>query len=455
MSNIQEIFQQIPSVDKILSQFKNHSIRKDILTKIIRSEIEDCRIELSKSDKKINSDIEINIIENVKQRVQKLQSGNFKNVINGTGIVLHTGLGRAPFNNIFISEIQDKLIGYQNLEFDLNTGKRGERLNHVRTYLKLLSSAESSIVVNNNAAALILILNTLSDGKEVIISRGELIEIGGSFRLPDVIGKSGAILKEIGTTNRTHISDYQNAISEKTGGILLVHTSNYKIQGFTKSPSHKEIIALAKKYNIPIILDQGSGNFGYNDSENDISKIMKNGYDIVCFSGDKLLGGPQSGIILGKKNLVDAIHKNAFYRAFRCDKFTILALEWTLNKLIFDESHKIGENELFSKTTDELKDNANKIIKSLDNEIVQKLGIEIIETKVETGSGSLPTELFDSIGIIFHNVSAEKISKSCRNLAIPIIGYINNNKFIIDLKTIREEEILLLSKSLINVTNNI
>lgn len=433
----QNLLKSIPSVDQISKNFASHKIRQDVLTTIIRDEVELLRKSILngifEGDK-----VKSQLINNISLRLKALREGSIQKVINSTGIILHTGLGRAPFPEDFFDEMKDAVSGYYNLEFDVKSGKRGERLDHVREYLRLLSRAENSVVVNNNAAALILILNTIALKKEVIVSRGELIEIGGSFRLPDVIEKSGAIIREIGTTNRTHLKDYEKAINKNTAAILIAHTSNYKINGFTKSPDYKDIINFGKQHNIPVILDQGSGDF--NLGESNIKDLIRLGFDVVCFSGDKLLGGPQSGIILGKEDSIQQILSNPFYRAFRCDKFTIFALEWTLSKIVFGQGDLIEKNKLLARNQSELKSIGKYILSEIENNIIEKYKIEISETSVEFGSGSLPTKNIDSIGLVFHQCNAEKLSKSFRSCDVPVIGYISKDKFIIDLKAISKED---------------
>ena len=435
------LLSSIPSIDKILKDYNAENIQQYILLSIIREEVEFLRINILNNDV-FQNEIKPKLYKNISKRVEDLKNGSIKKVINGTGIILHTGLGRAPFTEHFFDEMKNGVSGYFNLEFDLKSGKRGERLDHVREYLNLLSTSENSVVVNNNAAALILILNTLAKGKEVIVSRGELIEIGGSFRLPDVIEKSGAIIKEIGTTNRTHLKDYELAISENTGAILMAHTSNYKINGFIKSPGYKELIELAGKNQIPVILDQGSGDF--DSGSTNIKELIQLGFDVVCFSGDKLLGGPQSGIILGKDKLLQKIHTNPFYRAFRCDKFTIFALKWTLEKIINNENKSICKTMLLNRSKADLNIIAKKIIDNLNTNVVNKIGLKISDTHVELGSGSLPTEKIESIGLVFTNYNAEKISNLFRNSEVPVIGYINKDKYIIDLKAVPNDDVDLL-----------
>ncbi len=395
----------------------------------------------------VDTNLETMVYDQVCEEISLIQAGRFKKVLNGTGIILHTGLGRAPFSGQFWQENEEKICGYQNLEFDLATGKRGERLDHCEQLFHYLSGAESALVVNNNAAALLLLLNTLATNKEVIVSRGELIEIGGSFRLPEVIARSGAKIREIGTTNQTHLKDYETAINDNTGCILIAHSSNYKIEGFTNSPEYDEIIKIGRAKNIPVILDQGSGDFQKGSPAN-IEALMSKGFDALCFSGDKLLGGPQSGIILGREELIRQCHENPLYRALRCDKVTVMALEWTLRKIILQEDKAIGKRYLASRSQEDLQRVAENIITTIGSGIASFLGIEARETTVEMGSGSLPTEKFDSMGLYFSNINAETLAKAFRKCHVPIIGYIHKNHFIIDLKAIHEHEIDTLAQQI-------
>ena len=322
----------IPSVHKVILEIKKDSkIHESYLKKIVQDEIDIYREKIKNG--LINKSSSA-LLDQIKYKVLTRASINLVNVINGTGIVLHTGFGRAPFSSKNLKSIAKKMEGYVNLEFNLNDGKRGDRQEHVREVLSAVCESESSLVVNNNAAAVMLAINGIAKGGEVIVSRGELVEIGGSFRIPDIINASGAILKEIGTTNRTHNKDYINAINKKTKLILTVHTSNYIVKGFTKSVRLAELVSLGDKYNIPVMADWGSGSLLKNISKDTdldipISQLMKDKPDIVTFSGDKLIGGPQSGIVVGKKHYKNSA-KNTLYRTFRPDKLTIGLLEETL-----------------------------------------------------------------------------------------------------------------------------
>ncbi len=463
MINIQNKLKLLPSSHIVLQKLDKVKLKHNFLVEIIRFEIDGIRSEILNNSYFSTKEIILEeVISRVNKTVENLVESPIKKVINGTGIILHTGLGRAPFGNEILKYISGKLSGYINLEFDLETGKRGQRLDLVDSFFKLLTSAESSVVVNNNAAAVLLGINTLAAGKEVIVSRGQLVEIGGSFRLPDVIEKSGAKLVEIGTTNRTHLQDYKKAINSNTGAILVAHPSNFKIDGFTKMPAEEEIIALGKEHKIPVMMDLGSGALfspkkaGLPD-EYVVSEIVKKGFQLISFSGDKLLGGPQAGIIVGQKEWINPIRENPLMRALRCDKLILTSLEYTIRQYLTNQSiPSIRTYELFTVPINELKYRAENIFRRLGDKIIRDLGITILDTQVEAGSGSMPTELIPSIGIMFNsNVSEATLAERFRKTKNPIIGYINNKKFIIDLKAISKEEIDTLIDSIKEVAGSL
>ena len=381
------------------------------------------------------------------------------NIINGTGIVLHTGFGRAPFKAQTLKNIAKKMEGYVNLEFDLSTGKRGDRQQHIRDHISAICHSDSALIVNNNAAAVMLAINTLADHGEVIVSRGQLVEIGGSFRIPDIIQKSGAVLKEVGTTNRTHIKDYQVAICKNTKLILWVHTSNYIIKGFTNELKLHELIEIGRQHRIPVMVDWGSGAFLDMKKLNiadeiPVKKIMKKKPDILTFSGDKLIGGPQSGIAVGKKKWIDLLKKNTLYRTLRCDKITIGLLEETLRSYRSNDFTK-NNLSLYMITTKQsvLKNRASKILSSVRKKKKNDLGIKIVSSKVEAGSGSLPEQKIDSISLLFEPkiMTVSKLSRRFRIGTIPVVGYVNNGKFYIDLKAVLPNQINALIKAIENI----
>ena len=397
------------------------------------------------------------IFSNFKDKLKVASSPHLKNVINGTGIILHTGMGRAPFSKDLVDKCSERLTGYTNLEINLSNGKRGQRLSHVEQLLSALTGSEQAVVVNNNAAAVLICLNTFGDGKEVIISRGQMVEIGGSFRIPDVIEKSGAIIKEIGTTNRTHISDYEKHINPNTGVILTAHTSNYTIKGFTKSPDMEPINLLSKKHKIPHVIDLGSGALVdmvklNMPPEPQVRSYIDSGASIVTFSGDKLLGGPQSGIICGSKTLINKIKKNALYRALRCDKLTLMFLEESLKSYYTDTSihSKNLTWTLFTRKQESIEKLGLNIISSLTKKVHEQSGVLLQNSTVEAGSGSLPVENLDSMELLFQpkGMKANDVYQSFLNLDPPIIGYIHAKRFRIDLKAIPESQINIIQSSI-------
>ncbi len=442
----------LPSVNKVLLYIKSHiSLSDDYLKKIINIEIERIRNEIIENKIQQNKE---KIFLNIANRVLTLTSVRLKNVINGTGIVLHTGFGRAPFKSSLLIKIAKRLEGYVNLEFDLEKGKRGNRQSHIQGYVNAMCGAESSLIVNNNAAAVMLGINELGKNGEVIVSRGQLVEIGGSFRIPDIIKKSGCILKEVGTTNRTHEDDYLNAITDKTSLIIWVHTSNYVIKGFTKSVPLDRLVRIANKKKIPIMVDWGSGSLLNMKSLNianevKIKEVMRNNPDILTFSGDKLIGGPQSGLIIGKKNIIKELQNNPIYRAIRCDKITIGLMEETLRNYkteSFQKDHLALNLLTTSRKT--LINRGKRILVNQNKQQIIALGMKIEESEVQAGSGSLPEDNIESAAIVFNPkiIKIHNLAKKFRCGTTPVVGYISDDKFYIDLKAILPNQINALSK---------
>ena len=462
MSNSDQVraaLQEIPSVDDILTHFQNEitSAPYSLYLKTIRFVLDDVRREIKNSYP--IKDISDYTIRRVETALGKVSSQSLEQVINGTGIILHTGLGRSPLSAELVQDALKNVVPYANLELDLPSGKRGERTQHVESFINALSGSEAALVVNNNAAAVLLMLNALAEGKEVIISRGEQVEIGGSFRIPDVIKKSGCKMIEVGTTNKTHLQDYENEITPNTGAILVAHTSNYKVMGFTESVDLTALSALAKKKKIPLILDLGSGAIADFQKlglphEPTVQSYLKSGASVVSFSGDKLLGGPQAGIICGKKTLIRKIHKNPLYRALRCDKFTYAILEATLRTYLtpIDIQKENLTMTLFNRSQAELLKIGKKIVKKLPRKIVDKFGIEVEQTEVEAGSGSLPLDKFPSAAFVFNGeMKASELSRKFRSAPNPVLGYISGNRFHIDLKAIPATQEKQLLSSLISI----
>ena len=434
---------QLPSVSEVLLDInKSIALHDRYIREVIKSELRGYRrtAKAGKLDIKRSA-----VTAAILDELDSLNQSSIKNIINGTGVVLHTGFGRAPISKKVISTVAKKLEGYINLEFDLSTGKRGDRQNHIAKMLNAICGSESSLIVNNNAAAVLLALNSLAEGRDVIVSRGQEVEIGGSFRIPDVIRKSYCTLVEIGTTNRTHLRDYEKAITKKTGAILWAHTSNYVVQGFTKEAPLSDLALLAKKKRIPLVVDLGSGallnmNKQNLPAEKQVSDVVKTGADVITFSGDKLLGGPQSGFIIGSQRYLKVIQKNPLYRTYRCDKWTIALMEETLRTYRSNESFSADNLSLKLLTTSQkiLLNRGKKILSNLPQIKVKQLGIALVASLVEAGSGSLPVKSIPSAALQFtpRQITVAALAKVFREGTIPVVGYTKGNTFYIDLKAV-------------------
>lgn len=459
------LFKMIPKVDEILEDERIKSLLNEIPRKLvvdsIREEIDSLRKDIKENKVDEEGIVRRNqiLIDLVLKRANKKSSYKLRRVVNGTGIILHTNLGRALINREVMENVVDIVTNYSNLEFDIEKGERGSRYSHLKDLLTEITGAEDAMVVNNNAAAVLLVLSTMAKGKEVIVSRGELIEIGGSFRIPDVMEQSGATLKAVGTTNKTHLYDYENAINENTAALMKVHTSNYRVLGFTSSVSIDELYTLKEKYNLPLIEDLGSGvlidisKFGL-EYEPTVQDSIKKGVDIVTFSGDKLLGGPQAGIIVGKKKYIDQMKKNPLTRAFRVDKFSISALEATL-RLYLDEKiavEKVPTLNMLSMSIEKLELKAQKLYALLNEKVKDEgLSFHIVDSFSEVGGGSLPLERIPTkcIMISLKGFSVNEFEKSLREYDIPIITRIYKDNIFIDLRTVREDEFQIIADGIV------
>ena len=382
--------------------------------------------------------------------ISKKMQPNFRRVINGTGVVIHTNLGRSILSNTTTNTLAQAGAYYSNLEFDLETGKRGSRYSLIEDLVCYLTGAEAALVVNNNAAAVLIALDTLTKNKEAIVSRGQLVEIGGSFRIPDVMAKSGARLVEVGATNRTHLYDYERAITEDTALLLRVHTSNFRIIGFTSQVSAEDMVALAKKHGLMTMEDLGSGSlvdfsqFGF-PKEPTVQEIVQAGVDVVTFSGDKLLGGPQAGIIVGKKEIVEMIKKNPLNRALRIDKFTLSSLESVLREYLdFEKALRtIPTLRMLTMSAGELKKRALRLARILKKNLGEKCRSFVLPTVSRVGGGALPEFNIESWAVVLSPtaMSLNIFEKSLRHLPIPIIGRIEDNCFLLDVRTLQENDI--------------
>jgi len=465
---MKHLLKHIPSIEILvesdeLTEFSS-TFSKKFLIWCARKETEKLRNGILSNRITATSKEDINTIitGNLIKRLKSYQTPKLRRVINGTGIILHTNLGRALLTEKAGEYLKLILDGYTNLEFDLETGKRGNRLNLVEEDLCFLTGAEAVHVVNNNAAAVLLSLNTLAHRKEVIVSRGQLIEIGDSFRMPEIIRNSGVELVEIGTTNRTKFSDYENALTDKTGAIFVAHTSNYKILGFTEEADMNALVELSKKSGVPLIYDLGGGVLfdlgNYNlPHEPIVEESLKKGVDVVTFSGDKVFGGPQCGIIGGRKDYVTKMKKNNLSRALRCDKLILAALEGTIRTYLRGEEgiKSLPTMKMLLETNERLRERGEYIIKNLKQEIKNRFKISISESYGEMGSGALPLENIKStaLKITGKKSSAEVISKAMREHNPPVIGYIKDDTFHLDLRTIQPEETKEIMTAINNLTN--
>lgn len=443
------LYRSIPKVDILLEkeEIQNaiEEYGREIVMEAIREEMEGLRAYIGTcEDEKAALDKIESLTEQILRYVEKVNTPNMRMVINGTGTILHTNLGRAPISQEHMAKLSNIVTGYSNLEYNLEAGKRGERYSHFEELLCRLTGAEAAMAVNNNAAAVMLILSSMAKGGEVVVSRGELVEIGGKFRIPDVMEQSGATLVEVGTTNKTHYSDYEDAITEETKALLKVHTSNYRIVGFTDTVTIADLAPLAKERELPLIEDLGSGvlvdlsKYGLT-YEPTVQDSIKNGADVVCFSGDKLLGGPQAGIIIGKKKYIDMMKKNQLTRALRIDKFTATALELVLQEYLSEE--KAIQNVPVLRMIHETKEEVTARARSLKN-MLNRAGLdadfELEECESQIGGGSLPLERIPSMAVTVkpHNISVPKLEEEMRHLKVPIIPRTANDTIYLDVRTI-------------------
>jgi len=456
---------KLPSVEALLKDPGLESCTsgagRKVVANAIREAVSEIR-ELLTAQKMPEMDegaIRQRIIADTKRRVQAIIKPHYRRVINATGIILHTGLGRAVLPSHALQQIQEQLQGYSLLQLDIETGKRSKRDERIEWLLQQLTGAEAATVVNNNAAATSIVLNTVAKDKEVIVSRGQLVEIGGSFRLPDVMAFSGAKLVEVGTTNKTHAYDYANAITENTAAILRVHPSNYKIQGFSSEVALDELVEIAHAHGLIMIDDVGSGalidfsRFGL-EPEPTLSESISKGTDIVTASADKLIGASQGGIILGKAKLINAIRNNQFARIVRVGKLTLAALEATL-KLFLDESValcQVPTLQMLMRDLSEITDEARRIASQLTKSI-SDAAVTTISGFSQMGSGSLPTQNLATTLVAIHTekISATSLTKQLRHYSTPIFARIQNDQVLIDPRTLRDGDDKILIEALLKI----
>ena len=450
-SEKQNLLSILPSVDELLKSPWGNELLSIYPRTIVLQSIRDVLAAKRKSILDgLTADITIEIlIREIEDKIHKLTSYSLLPIINATGIVIHTNLGRAALSEKILKNILAVGRGYSNLEYDLESGKRGKRHTHTKRLLKQITGAEDAFIVNNNAAAVLLCLNTIAKGKEVIVSRSELVEIGGSFRVPDVMAASNAILREVGTTNKTHLYDYKNAINKNTGLILKVHQSNFKIIGFTDNVKIEDLVSLGKKQRIPVMFDLGSGclldlkPYGIY-SEPSVQEIIKTGVDIISFSGDKLLGGPQGGIIVGKQRYIEKIQKNPMARALRIDKLTIAAFEAIFMEYLDREKAKkeIPVLNMLFQTPEEIRARARRIA-TLLQKTVKNTNIEVIKDTSKAGGGSLPETEFPTFAVSLkpEGISVNDLEARLRKSSPPVISRIKGHALLLDARTIRKQDI--------------
>ena len=455
----QNLLRAIPQVDEVLQWLGPDTDAPMLLTKqAVREELEFLRQNILAGKKIGKNDLSKKKLGGqIQKRLQTKLGPNFKRLINATGVVIHTNLGRSILPDSARKALVEAGIHYSNLEFDLAAGKRGSRYTLVEQLLCDLTGAEAALVVNNNAAAVLLVLDTLAKGREVIVSRGQLVEIGGSFRVPEVMAKSGARLVEVGATNRTHLQDYAGAISAETSMLLKVHASNFKIVGFTKEVPAEELVELAARYKLLVMEDLGSGclidlsQYGLK-KEPTVQETVRAGVDVVTFSGDKLLGGPQAGLIVGKRSIIECIKKNQLNRALRIDKFTLAALE-TVLRLYFDPGTVVARIPTLAMLTaaPEIMDRrAKRLARKVKTSLAEKCKITVRVTGSRVGGGALPEEDIESRAVVLEPLdrTVNELEKNLRLNSLPLIGRIEEDRYILDMRTVGDDEVPLIANIL-------
>ncbi len=453
-TNKSALFQQLPSTDEILRQpevqllieQEGHTAVAESIRVVLarlRQEIANHQLDEKSLDLALAG-----LPAAIERQLRQSLSNSLQPLINATGVLLHTNLGRAPLAGAALDHIIETASTYSNLEFDLSTGERGKRDVHVdRLFQKLLEFDVATIVVNNNAAAVLLALNSLADGGEVIVSRGELVEIGGSFRIPDVMSKSGATLREVGTTNRTRLADYESAIDERTRLLLRVHRSNFEISGFTEQPGLDELVALARRRKLPLMEDLGSGalfdlrSIGIT-GEPGVLDSLRAGVDIVTYSGDKLLGGPQAGMISGRTDLVARMRSNSLFRALRADKLTYAALEATLLAYVKRDHDAVPVLRMMRLSKDEISRRAEKIVADVPCAPGSHLTLELLDGESVIGGGAAPSAVLPTrlIALIHSHLNADDLNASLRACTPPIIARVEEGRVLLDLRTVFVEQ---------------
>jgi L-seryl-tRNA(Ser) seleniumtransferase len=461
----QELFRLLPSVDELLRSDELQALLvrqgRSAAIEAAREFLDHLRSRIAMGE--MNEGLLALAIEDapntIDRRLQASMSFSLRPVINATGVILHTNLGRAPLSGAALERVAEIAQGYCNLELDLATGQRGKRDGHVdRLFARIFGDIGreiATIVVNNNAAAVLLALNALAEGGEVIVSRGELVEIGGSFRIPDVMAKSGAVLREVGTTNRTRIADYVQAINERTKLLLRVHRSNFAITGFTEQPSLEELAALGRKHDIPVMEDLGSGDIFDLRSvgvhgEPTIAASLRAGVDVVTFSGDKLLGGPQAGLISGRGELVGKIRGNPLFRALRVDKMFYAALEATLLAYLREDYDSIPALRMLRLSEEAIDERAEHLMRKLHISN-PRIEVEVVESRSVIGGGSAPGSTLPTraLAVSSRDISADAIARRLRGWDTPIIARVEDGRVLLDLRTVEPEQDAVIAEALV------
>ena len=463
-SDSREVLRQIPGVDELLKmeliEAALNRRPRSLVLESIRQVLDEKRKRLLTGGKTVQEiDLRpVHIVELVLDRLESLFEHTLQPVINGAGIIIHTNLGRSLLPKEAVERLQLLCSSYCNLEYDLDEGRRGSRYVHAEAILREITGAEAALVVNNNAGAVLLVLNTLASGREAVVSRGQLVEIGGSFRIPDVMKSGGVILREVGCTNRTHLRDYESAITEQTALLLKVHCSNYRIMGFTSDVSLEELASLGRRRGLPVMEDLGSGSFvdlsrfGL-QREPTVQAAVHSGADVVTFSGDKLLGGPQAGVIVGRRDIVAACRKNPLTRALRVDKMTLAALEAVL-RLYRDERQAIEAIptlQMIALPAPVLERRAHQLAAAI-REVRQSdlsLRVEVIPGFSQVGGGSLPGQDMPTFltSVRSPKLSANKIEKGLRTAKPPIIGRIEADRYLLDVRTMNPDDFPLVRQA--------
>lgn len=446
------LLRRLPSVDDMLKETDIEILVREVprnkVVQGIRLTIDRMRNDILSG--KVNDFKHDDLVRDILVLIKKQAQPNLRPVINATGVVLHTNLGRAPLAESAQQAVSEIIKGYSNLELDLNTGKRGSRYSAVEGLLTTLTDAEAALVVNNNASAVLLALSTMAKDKEVVVSRGQLVEIGGSFRIPEVMEQSGAILVEVGTTNKTYPRDYERAITEQTGLLLNVHTSNYRIVGFTRETTIEELVALGTQYQLPVMCDLGSGflvdlsEYGL-PAEPTVQQVVKAGADIVTFSGDKLLGGPQAGIIIGKKQYIEKMKNNPLTRAVRIDKFTVAALEATLREYLQPDRvlKTIPTLRMLTEPAENLYQRAKELTELIMESVDQYAEVSWQKGYSRVGGGAMPTaDMPTGLCVIRpKHITVSTLVERLRDGSPPVVARVHDQALLLDVRTIQPQDI--------------